>query len=380
MVLLLMFNPFFINAYHLLTINYFLLVYGSFFILSIIFSLLINKLFLNFVRTLGIRNRDETIIRWSSLSKPALGGFSFYIIFLLAIVSFSIFFDTNKVFLNKEFIGMLLATMLGFLLGLTDDAFDTRPLLKVSAQVTCGLILLVTGTRINVSSLEPLNEFVAVFWVVGIMNSLNMLDNMDGITGIVSVFVLGSALSVMLLLNQVESVYFISTVGVMAAILGFLYYNWNPSKMYMGDTGSQFLGVFLAAIGIRFFWNATPPSGEFISARNLILPAIVFLMPIVDTTTVVINRLRKRKSPFVGGKDHTTHSLAYLGFGETQVAFIFAFISILSLFFVFIIEYYLADWSHLYTALFSFYILIVFWIFYSISRKPIHNSKLLTHE
>src|SRR5207244_2681936 len=82
--------------------KYFYAVYISFFLLSIIFSWLINKLFLNFVKTLGIRNKDETIIRWSSLSKPALGGFSFYIIYLLSIICFSIFFDTNKVFLNKE--------------------------------------------------------------------------------------------------------------------------------------------------------------------------------------------------------------------------------------------------------------------------------------
>src|SRR5262245_27363049 len=101
--------------------DYSFLVICSFFLLSIIFSLLINKLFLNFVKTLGIRNQDGTVIRWSSQSKPALGGFSFYIIYLLSIIAFSIFFDTNKVFLNKEFIGVLLSTMLGFLLGLTDD-------------------------------------------------------------------------------------------------------------------------------------------------------------------------------------------------------------------------------------------------------------------
>src|ERR1043165_7281461 len=97
--------------------QYFYLVYGSFFILSIIFSFLINRLFLKFVRTLGIRNEAEPVIRWSSQSKPAVGGFSFYILCLLSIIAFSVFFDTNKVFLSKEFVGFLLATMLGFLLG-----------------------------------------------------------------------------------------------------------------------------------------------------------------------------------------------------------------------------------------------------------------------
>src|SRR6188474_741458 len=148
--------------------QYFLLVFGVFFLLSIIFSLLINRLFLNFVKTLGIRNPGDAMIRWSSQTKPAVGGFSFYISFLLSIVSFSIFFDTNKVFLNKEFIGVLLSTMLGFFAGLTDDTYNTKPLLKLLAQITCGVLLMVTGTTITVSSNGILNSTITVFWVVGI--------------------------------------------------------------------------------------------------------------------------------------------------------------------------------------------------------------------
>src|SRR5437868_12115585 len=118
------------------TRQYFYLVYGSFFLVSVLFSVLINRLFLKFVRTLGIRS--ESVIRWSSESKPSVGGFSFYILCLLSIIAFSIFFDSNKVFLNKEFIGFLLSTMLGFLLGLTDDAYNTQPWLKFFTQFTCG--------------------------------------------------------------------------------------------------------------------------------------------------------------------------------------------------------------------------------------------------
>ena len=353
--------------------QYFYLVFGAFFLLSIVFSLLINRLFLNFVKTLGIRNQNDTMIRWSSQAKPAVGGFSFYIIYLLAIVSFSIFFDSNKVFLNKEFIGILLATMLGFLLGLTDDAYNTKPILKLAAQITCGVILMITGTTINVSSSATFNSVATVFWVVGIMNSLNMLDNMDGITSTVSVSILLSALSVMIIHQDYESVYFMAMTGVMAAILGFLYYNWNPSKMYMGDTGSQFLGVFLAAMGIKFLWNAEAPSGDFISARNLLLPVIVFIMPIIDTTTVVINRMMKRKSPFVGGKDHTTHALAYLGFSDRQVALVFWAITFISLILVLIIERYLVEWNHFYTILFGAYITVMFSVFYFASKAHVKD-------
>ncbi|MBK7853041.1 MAG: undecaprenyl/decaprenyl-phosphate alpha-N-acetylglucosaminyl 1-phosphate transferase [Bacteroidetes bacterium] len=348
--------------------QYLVTVYGLFFVVSIVFSFLINRLFLKFVRTLGIRNQDDTVIRWGSQSKPAVGGFSFYIIYLLSVITYSIFFDSNQVFLSKEFIGILLATMLGFLLGLADDAYNTKPFLKFLTQVTCAVILMVTGTEITLSYVEPVNYVITIFWVVGIMNSLNMLDNMDAITTTVSISIILSALTVMVFHQEFGSVYFMIMIGVMAALIGFLYFNWHPSKMYMGDTGSQFLGVFLAAVGIKYLWNAEPPSGDLISARNLLLPLIVFLMPIIDTTTVVINRLMKGQSPFIGGKDHTTHALAYLGLSDRQVAMVFWFMTLLSLLLVVIIEKYLRDWTHTYTIIFSIYILIMFSLFYYAAR------------
>ena len=124
-------------------------VLGIFFLVSVLFSFLINRLLLRFVRTLGIRNQDDTIIRWGSQSKPSVGGLSFYLIFLLSVICFSVCFDASQVFLNMEFTGILLATMLGFLLGLADDAYDTRPLLKLATQITCGVILMVTGTKMG---------------------------------------------------------------------------------------------------------------------------------------------------------------------------------------------------------------------------------------
>jgi UDP-GlcNAc:undecaprenyl-phosphate/decaprenyl-phosphate GlcNAc-1-phosphate transferase len=349
--------------------DYYFIVYLLYFIVSGIFSFLINNLFLKFVKTLGIRNQDDTVIRWGSQSKPAVGGFSFYIIFLLSIIIYPIFFDSSQVFLNKQFIGILLAGMLGFLLGLADDAYNTRPLLKLFTQITCAIILLVTGTEITLSYVEIINYIITIVWVVGIMNSLNMLDNMDAISTTVSISIILSALTVMLFHQEYNSVYFIIMLGVMASLAGFLFFNWHPSKMYMGDTGSQFLGIFLAAMGIRYLWNAEPPSGDFISARNLFLPLIVFLMPIIDTTTVVINRMSKGKSPFIGGKDHTTHALAYLGLSDRQVALVFWAVTLMSLLLVIIMEKYLKQWTHIYSIIFSAYILTMFSIFFYAARS-----------
>jgi UDP-GlcNAc:undecaprenyl-phosphate/decaprenyl-phosphate GlcNAc-1-phosphate transferase len=355
------------------SITYYVTVYGLFFILSIVFSFLINRLFLKFVRTLGIRNQNDTVIRWGSQSKPAVGGFSFYIIFLLSIIIYSVFFDNNQVFLSKEFVGILLASMLGFLLGLADDAYNTKPYLKFSTQVTCAVILMVTGTSITISYLDIINYIFTILWVVGIMNSLNMLDNMDAITSTVSISIILSALLVMVFHDEYGSVYFMIQLGVMAALIGFLYFNWHPSKMYMGDTGSQFLGVFLAAMGIRYLWNAEPPSGDLISAKNLFLPLIVFIMPIIDTTTVVINRIRKGQSPFIGGKDHTTHALAYLGLSDRQVAMVFWGVTLVSLMLVVIMERFLNDWTHIYTGLFTVYFIFMFGIFFYAARTVRDN-------
>ncbi|MFN8164749.1 MAG: MraY family glycosyltransferase [Bacteroidia bacterium] len=303
-------------------------------------------------------------------------GFSFTFSFCYPSSYIRFFFDSNQVFLNKQFIGILLASMLGFLLGLADDAYNTKPMLKLSTQITCAVILLVSGTEITISYLEVVNYIITIFWVVGIMNSLNMLDNMDAITSTVSISIILSALCVMIFHRELNSVYFLEMLGVMGALIGFLFFNWHPSKMYMGDTGSQFLGVFLAAMGIRYFWNAEPPSGDFISARNLFLPLIVFIMPIIDTTTVVINRISRRQNPFVGEKKITPHMpAAYLGLSDRQVALVFWAITLISLMLVVVMERFLKTWSHVYSALFAIYFFLMFGIFFYASKVASRNKK-----
>jgi len=146
---------------------------------------------------------------------------------------------------------------------------------------------------------------------------------MDGITTTVSISVILAVLYMLISKDEVLSIYFITLLGVLAGLLGFLYYNWSPSKMYMGDTGSQFLGVFLAAIGILYLWNGHAEINFRIQTKQFIVALLVFIVPIIDTTTVTINRLSKGQSPFVGGRDHTTHHLSYLGLSDAQVTMAF---------------------------------------------------------
>jgi UDP-GlcNAc:undecaprenyl-phosphate/decaprenyl-phosphate GlcNAc-1-phosphate transferase len=354
----------------LLQEHYHLVVYLIFFVSSVIFAFLMNNLFLRFFKTLGIRNnQDGTIIRWGALSKPAVGGISFYILFLLSVASYSIFFSPSQVFYNTKFIGLLLSMALGFIVGLADDAYDTKPFLKFFIQLSCGAIMYASGIQITLFNSDMLNLFVTVFWVVGIMNSVNMLDNMDGITSVVSIGIVSCVILIITLNRDYENMHLIILVGILAALISFLYFNWNPSRMYMGDTGSQFLGAFLAAIGILYLWNDHYSAVGIVISRQFTIALMCFILPILDTTVVVVNRLLAGKSPFVGGKDHTTHSLAYLGLSDRKVAIFYLTMAFISVACIFIIERFISDWVHLYTAIFMAYFVSLLIFFFYTTRK-----------
>ena len=345
-------------------------LYAAFFICAILFSFLINGLFLKFSRTLGVKNQEENLVRWSSTTKPAVGGISFYILFLFSIACYSILFDTST-YINDivRFLGIMAACSLGFVVGLADDAYNTKPFLKFFAQFSSAIILIATGTSINISGITAVDYSLTVLWVVGLMNSINMLDNMDAITTSVSISVILAVLYMLVVRDETMSIYFITLIGVLAGLLGFLYYNWNPSKMYMGDTGSQFLGVFLASIGILYLWNGHAEPDFRIQTKQFIVALLVFIVPIIDTTTVTINRLLEGKSPFVGGRDHTTHHLSYLGLTDKQVALSFMGLSFLSVLFLVIIDKLIGDgWDYIHFGLFLIYFLALFSFLFGITR------------
>jgi len=355
------------------------ILYSLFLILAVAFSLLINILFLRFFKTLGIRdNKDGTIIRWGAKSKPSIGGITFYIMFLLSLASYSILFEPAQNTYQLGFVGLLLASGLGFLIGLADDAYNTKPWLKFGVQVLSGVILISTGISIHIFSNDVLNYIVTLFWVVGIMNSINMLDNMDGITTIVSIGIILNTIYLIIHNNDITNMHLLVLIGVLASLIAFLRFNWHPSKMYMGDTGSQFLGVFLAAMGIIYFWN--DPYAPVIPATGKLLAATImtFILPILDTTVVVYNRLSAGRSPFVGGKDHTTHSLALLGLSDSQVSLAYVGLALLSLLMNVLIEEFIGEWTHGYSIFFAaYFVILLSFFFYTTRNKKIKSGERL---
>lgn len=309
------------------------LILTVFFFICFIFSVLINNILLKFAQTLGTRGKQADQIRWNPTIKPSLGGISFFVVFLLSYIFINLI-ETLDTAYRLRLTGILAVCTMAFLMGLADDAFNTQPLLKFLTQITCALILLFTGTYIKIFENDFFNYMLTIVWIVGIMNSVNMLDNMDGITTIISISVCVFFILINVSLKQMLHPFSILSIGVIASLSGFLIYNFHPSKMFMGDTGSQFLGVFLGSVAIHFCWNNFPQN--LIDGNeqlyHFVIVGLVFLLPLTDTLTVVINRLAKGNSPFIGGKDHTTHHLFFKGVTEKRIAILYLGLSMLGVF------------------------------------------------
>jgi UDP-GlcNAc:undecaprenyl-phosphate GlcNAc-1-phosphate transferase len=354
----------------------------TFFVVSVLFSFLINWLFLKVSFNLGTRNNAELRQeRWSAHVKPAIGGLSFFIIFLVSISVIGVLPRENALFLDKHLMGIMAASSLGFILGLADDAYNTNPLVKFIGQLSCAFILILSDVYIKVTGVPALDFAVTVLWVIGLMNSINMLDNMDGITTSISACIITGLIAVIFAKELHQNNFnLIMMVGVLGALTGFLFFNWHPSKMFMGDTGSQFLGVFLAACGIEYFWQYKDNAGDIIEFKQFVVPMLMFIVPLIDTITVTFRRLMRRQSPFVGGKDHITHMLFYFGLRERQVAITLITISLLSIPLSLLLLCGVVAWTPVATLSAFIYFAIVFIIFQLIYNAGLKKKEALAKD
>lgn len=309
-------------------------IFFTFYIIGIfIASLVLYSLFSYFSHSFGVREFQKTESnRWNPNHKPSVGGFVFYIIFLFTMIFSTILFGIYPEE-KLKIIGLWGAATIAFFMGFADDTFNTQPIVKSVSQLSCALLLILTGTSIHLFQNNLLNNFITILWVVGIMNSINMLDNMDGIAGSISLYILAFILILMYNLNvNLFSVFFLVISGISISLLAFLFFNFYPSKIFMGDTGSQFLGLILSFSGIEYVWNLPVPATSVHPVFvTFVLIALVYLILLTDTSTVTINRILAGGSPFVGGKDHTTHYLCKRGLSERAVFYLFAIISLVSL-------------------------------------------------
>jgi UDP-GlcNAc:undecaprenyl-phosphate GlcNAc-1-phosphate transferase len=275
----------------------------------------------------------------------------------------------KNIILNPKIIALLLTVTLSFLMGLADDIINTPPSFKFIIQLLNAVILISLNVYIVISPHPIVNYSITILWVVGIMNSINMLDNMDSITNMVSLSILGGILFSLILTGVTGFPVFLLTF-IIGSMISFLYFNWNPSKMYMGDNGSQFLGAILAFVGIIYFWNAIPLEKVSFgyNSKQFIIVLLAFIIPLTDTTTVTINRLMRKQSPFVGGKDHTTHHLSYAGFSDRGVALILFSANSICVALSFFVIYRTPNWNSIWFWSLLTFAFIIFVSLYSLTK------------
>jgi len=250
---------------------------------------------------------------------PNAGGLAVYAGVVLALVVAAFL----RPILVEHVLIQILAILLGgawlVLVGFIDDQFGLPPLFRLFVQTLAALLLMTVGVRFEAAFGTPLDPVLGFFltwlWVVGITNALNLMDGLDGLAGGIAYI---SAMS--LLFVSAQFPYWAAGTLVLAALagaaLGFLRHNLHPSRIILGDAGAYFLGFTLAATSLLGNLKLTTFLG-------LLPPALFLLLPILDTTQVVVRRLLRGQNPLsTPGKDHIHHRLLARGLSQRRVAFL----------------------------------------------------------
>ena len=258
---------------------------------------------------------------------PRMGGLA---IFLGFIVSTLLFAD-----ITQEVRGILIGSIIIVITGVIDDIVSLRAWTKFLIQILAAVIAVLHGVVINVVS-NP-NVFsnqeaivlgwvaipLTVLWIVGITNSVNLIDGLDGLASGVSTISAISMLVIALLVS--ESDVALVMASLVGACLGFLPFNRNPAKMFMGDTGSTFLGYILATISIQGLF-------KYYAIVSFAVPFLILGLPMFDTLFAIIRRLAHGQNPMAPDRGHIHHRLIDMGLNQKQaVAALYVISSILGL-------------------------------------------------
>lgn len=235
---------------------------------------------------------------------PLLGGVA---IFAGAILATLLVYGGR---IPDQIAGPILAGALVAVIGLIDDRRQISPWLRLSVHVGAFLILIAFGIRVRLPVPSWLNYSLTLFWLVGIINAINLMDNMDGLSAGVS----GVAAAFMMLIGALNNQHLVAALAaaLLGACMGFLRHNFKPAQIFMGDAGAYFLGFWLAVLGIQLRF---PQNVSFVT---WMVPVMVLGLPILDTSLVVLSRLRRGIHPFVGGKDHLSHRLVARGMTQRE--------------------------------------------------------------
>lgn len=289
-------------------------------------ALVISFILTPIVRKLAIRvgafdiPKDDR--RVHSEPMPYLGGLAIYI---STIACLTVFMP-----LNKTNICIMIGSTIIVLIGLLDDMKDISPKLKLAAQILAAVIAVYGGVRIHfitnplaatgISYLQNLAIPITIFWIVGITNTINLIDGLDGLASGVATI----AAATLLFASALKGYTFIipQYAIIAGASLGFLPFNFNPAKIFMGDTGALFLGYMLAVTSVLGMMKS-------VAIVALAIPVLALGLPIFDTAFAIFRRLINKKPIMQADKEHLHHRLLEKGLTQRQTVLILYFISMM---------------------------------------------------
>ena len=304
------------NLYNDFQVSVYVASISSFLITAILCFLLI-KYISNFSKS------KNTQKRLNDFNIVPLGGVAMAISFFISV---RLLGEADPEIVNISIFALAIS-----LLGVLDDFFDLNWKLKLFFQlIFVSLPIYILDQKINLEIFIGIdfggrvNFVFTIFWVITLMNSINFIDNMDGFAAINCSFICLATTILSFVFNQnyLADISFV----LFASISGFILFNYPPAKIYMGDSGSLFIGFVFGFISILFNWNPTSD----IQLYNSIAPVFLFFtIPILDFLTVFYHRIKNNISPTTGGTDHISHRLLKKGLSVRKILYLFIGLNII---------------------------------------------------
>lgn len=332
---------------------------------SFALSLILTRVVREVALKVNAVDAPTTKIKTHKTATPCLGGVAISLSFFITLIALRLVthFPTGTLYnLRGLFVGGFIIVCMGVI----DDLNKPKGLsvkVKFAGQILAALALIYYGIQINFVQPHYISVLLSIFWTVGIMNAFNIIDIMDGFSSSQAVI---AALAFLFIALPSEAIYVNFAAACLAgAALGFIPYNFSKKhKMFMGDSGSMFLGFILAALAMGTSYDRASSLGVY-------APLLILAIPIYDTAFVAVMRMIQGRSPFIGSKDHYALRLEKMGLSRNAIVLLSAAVSvILALFAVCSIQFgsMLAIWMYLIAGFFFFIVSL------AISKEDMHND------
>ncbi|MCR8633347.1 MraY family glycosyltransferase [Paenibacillus radicis (ex Xue et al. 2023)] len=272
---------------------------------SLLISFLLSLLFTPIAKNIAIRfmilDVSNTSLKTHKINTPYLGGLS---IFASVVIASAFVIFLFKLMIPIAVYGLLIACFIIIAVGFTDDIYNLHPLTKIFFQIIAASLAWLSGIRITLIGLEQFDSILTIIWIVGLSNAFNLIDIMDGLAS--GVAAISSIFLSLICLELGEIMNGLLLLSIAGACCGFLKFNFNPAQIFMGDTGSLFLGFLIACSTAHMF--------QFKPYGDIVIPVIILGIPIFETIFISLLRIKSGIAPWKGTKDHFALRLVRLGF------------------------------------------------------------------